>query len=146
MLWIVPSDALRWCSIVLALCLSGSVLVLTFWPVIQNDHPRVAIVLTLVIALLHVLLAVGCKVCFNSSHRNPDITLLNIIMTVLHFMRYIFINSLCPGFIITVVQLFDINMCCWSHRSLKGPYLTLLFKYISTQYKHKDIFFLMSFQ
>lgn len=61
-LWIIPSEALRWFSIVLALCLSGSVLVLTFWPAVRDDHPRVAIAIMSAIVALHVLLAVGCKV------------------------------------------------------------------------------------
>ena len=45
-----------------ALCLSGSVLALTFWPAVRDDHPRVAIAIMSAIVALHTLLAVGCKV------------------------------------------------------------------------------------
>ncbi|XP_030631394.1 protein YIPF1 [Chanos chanos] len=66
-LWIIPSEGLRWCSIMVALCLSGSVLVMTFWPAIRDDQPRIAIAMILSLMALHTLLAVGCKVYFFSS-------------------------------------------------------------------------------
>lgn len=65
-LWIIPYEGVRWCSIVLALCLSGSVLVLTFWPAVRDDHPRVSIAIMSAMLALHVLLAVGCKAYFFS--------------------------------------------------------------------------------
>lgn len=62
-----------------ALCLSGSVLVMTFWPAVRDDHPKVVIVIVSSIVLLNVLLVVGCKViiltCANS-------VLCNIIQTL----------------------------------------------------------------
>lgn len=61
-LWILPFEWLRWCSIVVALCLSGSVLAMTFWPAVRDDHPKVIITIMSAIVLLNVLLAVGCKV------------------------------------------------------------------------------------
>ncbi|KAI4885718.1 hypothetical protein NFI96_017804 [Prochilodus magdalenae] len=73
-LWIIPVDWLRWCSIILALCLSGSVLVLTFWPAIQDDHPRIVLVVASTIAVLHVLLAVGCKAYFFSTYDTKNDT------------------------------------------------------------------------
>lgn len=45
-----------------ALCLSGSVLVMTFWPAVRDDHPKVIIAVLSAIVALNVLLAVGCKV------------------------------------------------------------------------------------
>ncbi|KAJ8011028.1 hypothetical protein DPEC_G00053940 [Dallia pectoralis] len=63
-LWIIPNEAVRWVSIVVALCLSGSVLVLTFWPAVCDDQPRVAIAIMAVIVVFHTLLAVGCKAYF----------------------------------------------------------------------------------
>lgn len=65
-LWILPFEWLRWCSIVVALCLSGSVLVLTFWPAVREDHPKVGIAVMSAIVMLNVLLAVGCKAYFFS--------------------------------------------------------------------------------
>lgn len=61
-LWILPFNWLSWCTVVVAFCLSGSVLVLTFWPAVRDDHPRVMIAFLSVIVLLNILLAVGCKV------------------------------------------------------------------------------------
>ncbi|CAL8369758.1 unnamed protein product [Boreogadus saida] len=66
-LWIIPSEGLRWFSVVLALCLSGSVLLLTFWPAIKDDHIRVSIAFMSAIVVLNVLLAVGFKAYFFSS-------------------------------------------------------------------------------
>ncbi|XP_074543919.1 protein YIPF1 isoform X2 [Halichoeres trimaculatus] len=60
-LWILPSEWLRWCTILIALCLSGSVLVMTFWPAVRDDHPKIIITILSVIVLLNVLLAVGSK-------------------------------------------------------------------------------------
>ena len=45
-----------------ALCLSGSVLVMTFWPAVRDDHPKIIIATMLAIVILNALLAVGCKV------------------------------------------------------------------------------------
>ncbi|XP_072220033.1 protein YIPF1 [Leuresthes tenuis] len=70
-LWILPFEWLRWCSIVVALCLSGSVLVMTFWPAVRDDHPKVVMAVVTAIVLLNVLLAVGCKTYFFSSPQPP---------------------------------------------------------------------------
>lgn len=66
-LWILPFEWLRWCSIVVALCLSGSVLVMTFWPAVRDDHPKVIITIMSAIVVLNALLAVGCKAYFFST-------------------------------------------------------------------------------
>lgn len=65
-LWGIPHEWLRWCSVVVALCLSGSILMITFWPAVRDDHPKVMIAILLGIELLNVLLAVGCKTYFFS--------------------------------------------------------------------------------
>ncbi|KAG7273975.1 hypothetical protein CRUP_002083 [Coryphaenoides rupestris] len=70
-LWSIPSEALRWCSVVVALCLSGSVLLLTFWPAVREDHLRVSIAILSAIVLLNFLLAVGSKAYFFSSSEPP---------------------------------------------------------------------------
>lgn len=61
-LWIFPYEWLRWLSIGVALCLSGSVLIITFWPAVRDDKPRVIAAVMSAIVVLNVLLAVGCKV------------------------------------------------------------------------------------
>ncbi|CAI5640180.1 protein YIPF1 [Oreochromis niloticus] len=73
-LWILPFNWLSWCTIVVALCLSGSVLVLTFWPAVRDDHPRVMIAFLSVIVLLNILLAVGCKTYFFTIPGNKTVT------------------------------------------------------------------------
>ena len=42
--------------------ISGSVLVLTFWPVVREDTKAMAVATVVTILVLHTLLAVGCKV------------------------------------------------------------------------------------
>ncbi|XP_061586996.1 protein YIPF1 [Cololabis saira] len=63
-LWSLPYEWLRWSSIVVALCLSGSVLAMTFWPAVRDDHPKVMIAIMSGIVLMNVLLVVGCKMYF----------------------------------------------------------------------------------
>ncbi|KAG9337397.1 hypothetical protein JZ751_028818 [Albula glossodonta] len=60
-LWITPFKLLHLVSVLVATAISSSVLAVTFWPSVCDDRRVVAIPTVLVIALLHVLLAVGCK-------------------------------------------------------------------------------------
>uniref|UniRef100_A0A3B3DJR6 Protein YIPF n=1 Tax=Oryzias melastigma TaxID=30732 RepID=A0A3B3DJR6_ORYME len=66
-LCIVPLEWLKWVTMVVAFGLSGSVLVMTFWPALKEDHPRVAMATVSAIVLLDVLLAVVCKMYFFST-------------------------------------------------------------------------------
>lgn len=70
-IWIIPFVWLQWLSIVIALCLSGSVLVMTFWPAVRDDHPKVYIAILSVIVTFNALLAVGCKMYFFSTPEDP---------------------------------------------------------------------------
>lgn len=63
-LWIIPFEWLRWTLIVVAMVISGSVLVLTFWPVVRDDTKTMAVATVVTIVILHTLLAVGCKMYF----------------------------------------------------------------------------------
>ncbi|XP_038650634.1 protein YIPF1 [Scyliorhinus canicula] len=63
-LWIIPNEIVRWITIVLAMCLSGTVLLMTFWPAVRDDNQRIAVATIAVILILHALLAVGCKAYF----------------------------------------------------------------------------------
>ncbi|XP_068095095.1 protein YIPF1 [Hyperolius riggenbachi] len=60
LLWIIHLEILRWVLMSVAMCLSGAVLMLTFWPAVREDNRKVAISTLVAIMLLHVLLAVGC--------------------------------------------------------------------------------------
>lgn len=61
-MWIIPYDWLHWTLILIAMAISGSVLVLTFWPVVRDDTKVTAVATVVTIVVLHTLLAVGCKV------------------------------------------------------------------------------------
>lgn len=61
-LWIIPIEWLRWTLILVAIVISGSVLVLTFWPVVRDDTKVMAVATVATIVVLHTLLAIGCKV------------------------------------------------------------------------------------
>lgn len=63
-LWIIPFDWLRWALILVAIVISGSVLVLTFWPVVRDDTKVAAVATVATIVVLHTLLAIGCKMYF----------------------------------------------------------------------------------
>ncbi|KAK7938596.1 hypothetical protein WMY93_001922 [Mugilogobius chulae] len=60
-LWVVPLEPLRWTLMAVAMVISGSVLVLTFWPAVREDT-KPWLCRCGVIVALHALLAVGCKV------------------------------------------------------------------------------------
>ncbi|KAM6914582.1 protein YIPF2 isoform 1-T2 [Lycodopsis pacificus] len=63
-LWIIPFEWLRWTLIVFAMVVSGSVLVLTFWPVVRDDTKVMSVATVVTIVVLHTLLAIGCKMYF----------------------------------------------------------------------------------
>ncbi|XP_026180782.1 protein YIPF2 isoform X1 [Mastacembelus armatus] len=63
-LWIIPFEWLRWTLILVAMVISGSVLVLTFWPVVRDDTKVMAMATVATIVILHTLLAIGCKLYF----------------------------------------------------------------------------------
>ncbi|KAM4035905.1 protein YIPF2 isoform 1-T1 [Anomaloglossus baeobatrachus] len=63
-LCVLPYEIFRWIILLVAMCLSGFVLVLAFWPQVRKDNKMVAIGMLASMALLHVLLAIGCKEYF----------------------------------------------------------------------------------
>ncbi|KAK7167873.1 hypothetical protein R3I94_002057 [Phoxinus phoxinus] len=63
-LWTIPFNWLQWLLIVIAMVISGSVLVLTFWPAVRDDTKLTAFATMAVIVSLHALLAVGFKLYF----------------------------------------------------------------------------------
>ncbi|KAG7264940.1 hypothetical protein CRUP_032649 [Coryphaenoides rupestris] len=64
LLWIIPLEWLQWVLILVSTVVSGSVLVLTFWPVVRDDTKVTAVATLLTIVILHSLLAIGCKMYF----------------------------------------------------------------------------------
>ncbi|KAM4531939.1 protein YIPF2 isoform 1-T3 [Odontesthes bonariensis] len=75
-LWIIPFEWLQWTLILVAMLISGSVLVLTFWPVVRDDTKVMAVATVVIIVILHTLLAIGCKLYFfqSSVHAGPPTT------------------------------------------------------------------------
>ncbi|KAM9394405.1 protein YIPF2 isoform 1-T2 [Pholidichthys leucotaenia] len=63
-LCIIPFNWLSWTLILVAMAISGTVLVLTFWPVVRDDTKVMAVATVVTIVVLHALLAVGCKLYF----------------------------------------------------------------------------------
>lgn len=63
-LWLIPAAWLQWLLMAFAAALSGSVLVLTFWPLLRSDSKPATLATLAAIVSLHVLLAVGCKLYF----------------------------------------------------------------------------------
>ncbi|XP_046894997.1 protein YIPF2 [Hypomesus transpacificus] len=73
-LWIIPYDWLRWLLILVAMVISGSVLVLTFWPVVRDDTKATAFSTVATIVVLHALLAIGCKMYFFQTEVHTTLT------------------------------------------------------------------------
>ncbi|XP_023813685.1 protein YIPF1 [Oryzias latipes] len=63
-LWSIPVQWLQWVLVLVSMGVSGSVLVLTFWPVVRDDTKVMAAATLATILVLHTLLAVGCKLYF----------------------------------------------------------------------------------
>lgn len=61
-LWSIPFGWLQWLLILIAMSVSCSVLVITFWPAVRDDTRTTAFSVMAAIVLLHALLAIGCKV------------------------------------------------------------------------------------
>ncbi|XP_020899869.1 protein YIPF1, partial [Exaiptasia diaphana] len=70
-LWAIPIDWLRWIFVIIGMVLSGSVLLLTFWPAVEDDDKKIAILTMLCIFVLHGLLAIGFKLYF--FHGPPEL-------------------------------------------------------------------------
>ncbi|XP_070563830.1 protein YIPF1-like [Ptychodera flava] len=63
-LYVIPIHWVQWVLLILALLLSGGVLLLTFWPAVRDDDKKIAIAIMVGIFLLHAVLAVGFKFYF----------------------------------------------------------------------------------
>ncbi|XP_063787359.1 protein YIPF2 [Pseudophryne corroboree] len=63
-LCVFPNEIFRWIILLVAMCLSGFVLILAFWPHIRKDNKVVSLGMVISMLVLHVLLAVGCKEYF----------------------------------------------------------------------------------
>ncbi|KAK7100719.1 protein YIPF1-like [Littorina saxatilis] len=64
LLWVIPVGWLQWLLVVLGALLSGSALLLAFWPAVREDKKQVAFAVVGVIFLLHAALAMGFMLYF----------------------------------------------------------------------------------
>ncbi|CAH2273054.1 YIPF2 isoform X1 [Pelobates cultripes] len=63
-LCVIPFELFRWILIIVAMSISGFVLVLAFWPHIRNDNKMASLGMVIGMIALHVLMAVGFKMYF----------------------------------------------------------------------------------
>jgi hypothetical protein len=84
-LWIIPVNWLQWTLTAIASLISGSVLVVTFWPTVNLDHKRFSALSVLVILFAHLLMAVCIMLVFfhvSDKNINPIVDTTTIFTTV----------------------------------------------------------------
>uniref|UniRef100_T1IH16 Glutathione peroxidase n=1 Tax=Strigamia maritima TaxID=126957 RepID=T1IH16_STRMM len=62
--WVIQVRALQWILVVIGSILSGTVLLMTFWPTVSHDSRKVSISVMVIIAALHFMLATGFLLYF----------------------------------------------------------------------------------
>lgn len=85
-LWIIPVHWLQWTLTVVASLISGSVLIVTFWPSVNSDQKRFSALAILVVLLAHLLMAVCIMLVFfhisdKNIYPNSDTTTLTSSLT-----------------------------------------------------------------
>ena len=70
---LIPSATFQTLLLMIGMILSGSVLVLTFWPTVRDDDKKVAIAVSAAIILFHGLLALGFLLYFFKYPSLPEI-------------------------------------------------------------------------
>jgi hypothetical protein len=80
-LWMIPIHWLQWLLTILASLISGSVLIVTFWPTINSDQKRFNALSMLFVLLAHLLMAVCIMLVFfhisdTNINSNKDTTML----------------------------------------------------------------------
>ncbi|ESO92927.1 hypothetical protein LOTGIDRAFT_227472, partial [Lottia gigantea] len=63
-LWVIQVNWLQWILVIIGAVLSGSVLIITFWPAVKDDTKHVALTILAVIFIFHAALAIGFVVSF----------------------------------------------------------------------------------
>ncbi|XP_046405706.1 protein YIPF1 [Ischnura elegans] len=63
-LWVIQVGWLQWLLVVIGAVLSGSVLLMTIWPAVENNHRRVSCAIVITMLALHILLAAGFMLYF----------------------------------------------------------------------------------
>ena len=89
-LWIIPINWLQWLLTIIASLISGSVLIVTFWPTVNSDQKRFNALSMLVVLLAHLLMAICIMLVFfhiSDKNINPKIettttTILTTMVTI----------------------------------------------------------------
>ena len=84
-LWIIPINWLQWTLTAIASLISGSVLVVIFWPTVNLDHKRFSALSVLAILLAHLLMAVCIMLVFfhvSDKNINPTVDTTTVFTTV----------------------------------------------------------------
>ena len=83
-LWMIPITWLQWLLTIIASLISGSVLIVTFWPTINSDQKRFNALSMLVVLLAHLLMAVCIMlVFFHISDKNINLEKQTTILTTM---------------------------------------------------------------
>ncbi|CAF0789121.1 unnamed protein product [Rotaria sp. Silwood1] len=83
-LWMIPITWLQWLLTIIASLISGSVLVVTFWPTVNNGRQRFNALSMLVILFIHLLMAICIMlVFFHISDKNINMKTDTIILTTI---------------------------------------------------------------
>lgn len=77
-LWLIPNQIFQTILVIIGMILSGSVLVMTFWPTVKDDDKRVAVAIMAGILIFHGLLALGFLLYFFHS---PTVSTPSVIPT-----------------------------------------------------------------
>jgi hypothetical protein len=73
-LWMIPITWLQWLLTIIASLISGSVLIVTFWPTVNSDQKRWNALSMVVVLLAHILMAICIMlVFFHISDNNIDL-------------------------------------------------------------------------
>jgi hypothetical protein len=88
-LWIIPINWLQWTLTISGSLISGSVLMVTFWPTIHSDEKRFSAISMLFVLLAHLLMAVCIMLVFfhisdtNINPKNETTTMTNLTTAIL---------------------------------------------------------------
>jgi hypothetical protein len=84
-LWIIPINWLQWTLTIIGSLLSGSVLIVIFWPTVNSDHKRFSALSMLVVLLAHLLMAICIMLVFfhiSDKNINSSIETTTILTTI----------------------------------------------------------------
>jgi len=85
-LWIIPINWLQWTLTIIGSLISGSVLIVTFWPTVNSDHRRFSSLSILIVLLAHLLMAICIMLVFfhiSDKNINPSTETTTVLTTIM---------------------------------------------------------------